>query len=426
MTAIDDRSRMQEIRARLAEQRKLRTDAHKAVKLAKEAGDVHAEAVAQDRVEMASSRIETDEALEMTILKQIAGISGGYSADSSSSFLNDPEQVSRLERLAHTNQKFSGVELGFASSAEQLCVQLNDGSWGQPKLAAGTPGVVPDSVVGRRGPFTELGIIPQPRRKLSLLDLIPTSPAEGNTVPYIVESGPFTGAAETAEGTVKPEMEIDLADGEVPVRTIANWIKANRQILADLPALQTVVQGRLSYSVFRRLEDQVVAGNGVGQNLVGIINTPGVNTVAYAAGANLADQSLAGLVAVLAAEGDADAMVLNSATLATLLTPKASGSGQYMNVPGPFSVAPGNLNLWGVPIVVSSLMPSGQILVGNFGQGARIWVREGVSVTAGLDLNDFTSNKITLLGEGRFALTITQPSFFSIVDLVSAPAGGEQ
>ena len=55
--------------------------------------------------------------------------------------------------------------------------------------------------------------------------------------------------------------------------------------------------------------------------------------------------------------------------------------------------------------MVSTAMATNKVLFGAFGQGAHIWVREAPNVIVGYDSDDLTRNKITLLGEGRFAVT---------------------
>ena len=106
---------------------------------------------------------------------------------------------------------------------------------------------------------------------------------------------------------------------------------------------------------------------------------------------------------------------MNATTLQSLLTPKASGSGEYLNSEGPFSVVPAQL--WGLPLVISTAVSAGVALVGDFSAGCHLWVREGVSVVAGLDSDDFTRNRVTLLGEGRFGVTVNVPSYFTVVHL---------
>jgi hypothetical protein len=51
-----------------------------------------------------------------------------------------------------------------------------------------------------------------------VLDLLPTGTMDNNTFPYTQESGSFATAAETAEGTAKPEAALTLTDAEASPR----------------------------------------------------------------------------------------------------------------------------------------------------------------------------------------------------------------
>ena len=49
-----------------------------------------------------------------------------------------------------------------------------------------------------------------------------------------------------------------------------------------------------------------------------------------------------------------------------------------------------------------------------------LFVGEGVTVIASdSDQDEFTRNRVALLGEGRFALAVWQPSAFAVVDLAA-------
>jgi Phage capsid family len=78
-----------------------------------------------------------------------------------------------------------------------------------------------------------------------VLDLIPVSPLDSRSFGYMQESGTWAGAAETAEGAVKPEGDVTLTDAEVVAATIAVWKKVRRQQLADVPSLQQTIEDRL-------------------------------------------------------------------------------------------------------------------------------------------------------------------------------------
>ena len=170
--------------------------------------------------------------------------------------------------------------------------------WGKPKMAAGTGDVdVPDSA--RLG--TYYGVVPQLRRPLSLLDIIPSATMDGRSFGYMPEGGSLDDAGATAEGVIKPAGDLTLEEAEVVAATIAVWVKLKRQQLADTPQLSQVVTNRLTYSCLRRLENQVVAGDGLGENILGILNTVGIGSVVFDAASALSDLTLDGIVATIPA-----------------------------------------------------------------------------------------------------------------------------
>jgi HK97 family phage major capsid protein len=316
---------------------------------------------------------------------------------SSSAVFEDEDVRRKLHAYAFGASQMGRQALGEVVSRDRLAVD------------------VAGSTASRRGDFQ--GIQPQLRRNLSILDLIPTGTMDANTFPYTQEGGAFTGAAETAEGELKPEAAITFTDAEATARTIAAWLKVQKQSLADVPALQSIIDSRLRYLVLRRLEAQILAGNGTAPNLRGILNTSGIGAVAYDASELAADQVLRGLTTVLLADAQATGIVLNPLDWQETLIAKAAGDGHYYSG-GPFSVTP--QVMWGVPLVPSSAIPQGTALVGDFDIGAMLLIREGVRVLlSDSDQDDFLRNRVTLLGEMRAALPVFRPAAFATVDLAA-------
>ena len=234
----------------------------------------------------------------------------------------NPETIQTLERLGNGSFPIGAIDLGPVSTREEFIQRMNSGSWGQPKLAAGTGDVtVPDSA--RLGPY--YGAVPQLRRPLSLLDIIPTSPMEGRSFGYMQEGGSLDDAAETAEGAVKPATDVELAEAEVVAATIAVWTKMKRQQLSDTPSLAQTINDRLVYQCLRRLENQVVGGDGVGENILGILNTPGIGDVVFDAAQALSDLTLDDIVATIQANAVPDAVVLNANDWAGMLKARLPG-----------------------------------------------------------------------------------------------------
>lgn len=258
-------------------------------------------------------------------------------------------------------------------------------------------------------------------RPLRILDLLPTQTMEGTVVPYVTESGDFDAdVAETAEGAIKPATDISLADGEARAQTVATWVKIARHVLADVPALEQTIRDRLTYKCLRRLETQVLAGDGTGSNLTGILHTIGISEPDAVTGDTPADAVLRGIRTVILSGADPDAIVLHPDDWRDQLLLRAgaadsSWKGPYLSVDGPFATPPAAL--WGVPVVVTPAITSGQVLVGSFSRGAVLFIREAIHVVLGMESDDLVRNKVTLLGELRAAVAVLQPSAFALCHL---------
>jgi hypothetical protein len=316
---------------------------------------------------------------------------GGWRAPA----LQDADLRARLAHISASKIRFGGIELGEVASRDTLVADVT-----------GTTSM-------RRGDWG--GIVPQLRRRLSVLDLLPTGTMDNNTFPYTQESGSFGTAAETPEGAAKPEAAFTLTDAEAIAATIAHWLKVRKQALADAPALQSVIDGRLRYGVLRRLEAQALNGDGAGVNMRGILQTSGLGAVLFTAGALIADQILKGITTVLLADAEATGVVLNPLDWQTALLAKATGDGHYFSG-GPFQVTP--QQMWGTPLVPSVVVPQGTALVGDFAIGAQLLIREGVQVLlSDNDGTDFTQNRVTMLAEMRAALPVFRPAAFATVAL---------
>jgi HK97 family phage major capsid protein len=308
-----------------------------------------------------------------------------------------------LERASASKSRFGSIELGEVAARDSLAADI---------------GGTTDMRLG-----TYRGILPQIFRPLRVLDLIPTGTTDGNVVPYTQEGGTFT-AAETAESAAKPEGGVTFVDATAPVQTIAAWQKIRKQALSDVAALQSIISGRLRYSVQRRLEGQVLNGDGVGSNLTGILQTSGIGSVAFDATKPLTELVLSGITGVFLADAEASGIVMNPRDWQTSLTQKANytasagvtgGSGEYIGG-GPFSVTP--QIMWGIPLLASPAIPQGTALVGDFAIGAQLLIREGVNVLfSDSDQDDFIKNRVTLLGEMRAALPVWRPVAFQKVAL---------
>ena len=254
MSVIAQRDRLGQIRERTHQAREDRARARKQLDLARGAEDHDAIAISQLAYDHADADLQLAERLESQLLGQLAGVNGNSYGRGESIFA-DPQTIETLERLGNGSFPIGAVNLGPLATLQETVAMVESGSWRGGVRAQGTSLDVPDSA--RLGPH--YGTVPQLRRRLSILDLIPASPMTGKSFGYMQEGGSY-GAREVAEGEIKPEDGMTLTEAEVVAATIAVWRKLLRQELADVPSLVQTISDRLQYSCMRRLEDQVIGG----------------------------------------------------------------------------------------------------------------------------------------------------------------------
>lgn len=416
------REQISEARDERAQKRKARDDAREAFSKADFNGPVTQSREferAQEAVRQlgaAEDRLRALEEEERDILSDM-GMSTSTADDGS--FLSDSGVRQALNEMSATTMPVGRVNLGFSSSRDAVVERF-----GMFAAAAGTFAAVGEtdlpSDTARRGPSPVGPIVSLPRRPLRLLDLIPSAPLDSGSFDYLQEMPSANAAAEMVEGAVKPTASFVFEDAEARARTIPHYTKVKRQTLADVPALESVIRNRLERGVYERLEAQIVAGDGTGENLLGLLHTTGVAAPDVSGLENTMDAVLEGIVDVLATGAIPNASLVNPRDWADALRAKASGDGQYLSV-GPFADAVERM--WSAPTIPTPAVPEGTAIVGDFAAGMTVLVREGVQVlVSDSDQDDFIRNRITLLGEGRFAVPIWQPAAFAVVDLTTVGA----
>jgi HK97 family phage major capsid protein len=251
-------------------------------------------------------------------------------------------------------------------------------------------------------------------KPLTLLDIIPVGTTDSSSVEYVQVQAVPTGAVETAELAAKPELGLTTVDATAPVRTIAGYVKLGRQALDDISGLASLINTLLPYEVRRRIEAQILNGDGVGQNLKGILQTSGIGAPAVVAGDNPADAILRAITVIVLSDGDPNFVALNPLTWQALMLMRentgGAGTGGYLFGSPGMVMAP---TIWGLATTANRTVPQTTPLVGD-ANGATLLVREGVNIkVSDADQDDFTRNRVTVLAEARVALPVWRPASFA-------------
>jgi len=250
-----------------------------------------------------------------------------------------------------------------------------------------------------------------PDRRMTIRGLLMPGTTQSGAIDYVRETLFTNSAAPVAENPSanKPQSELKFDLVTLGVKTIAHFVMASKQILADAPMLASYVDGRLRYGLAFKEEDQLLNGDGTGQNLNGLMN----QAAAYAqpAGVNVKTETmidrlrLAQLQATMA-ELPATGHVLNPTDWTSIeMTKDTQGRYIFANPTGLAGPV-----LWGLPVAESLSMKAGNFLTGAFAYAAQIFDREDATVTISTeDRDNFVKNMVTILAEERLALAVYRP-----------------
>lgn len=251
------------------------------------------------------------------------------------------------------------------------------------------------------------------RNTLRIRGLFPTGRTTSNAIWWPKQTGFTNNAATVAEGNLKPQSDLKYDNEVWTVKTIAHWVLASKQILDDVPVLQSLIDSDLRYGLDFIEDNQLLNGTGTGTDLLGAYT----NAAAFLAPFSAPGPSYTELDVLLQAIAQVDALddrfaadgiVINPLDWRKLQSLK-DDAGRYLGN-GPF----GELvqRLWQLPIIPSKAMGSRKFLVGSFRAGGHIFDREDASVEASReDSDNWRRNLVTLLGEKRMVFVIKRNLF---------------
>lgn len=283
------------------------------------------------------------------------------------------------------------------------------------KLDGGLDLLTKSTVVGDTAGTSEEGysVQPQrdprlandPRRALSLLDFLPRIRVTSNTFEYNALDSYINAANyQTTEGAIKPEGALPTALKSANIATIAHWLPASEQVLADAPALRQQIVSLLQYGIRSKLEREIIVGAGGAGQIAGLTNAG--NFTAYVAASNdtLADAVAKAQATMDAAGWRAGLVIVHPGDWRIAMTERATG-GEY--VAGSWR-NPAPPSIWGVPVVTHPAVTAGDMIVMDPSQVA-VLDRMQATVEVGRIDKQFVQNVVTLRAELRAGLAVFAP-----------------
>ncbi len=258
------------------------------------------------------------------------------------------------------------------------------------------------------------GVLMGPEQPLGVRDLFQAVSIGTNAIEYVIEKL-FTNNAgpQNGEGTAKPESGITFEKKTSPVETLAHFIPASRQVLADAPHLQGLIDGRLRYGLKLKEEQQLLHGDGTNGSLLGLVpqatafSAVGMPTVGAGQPAHTKIDYLRwAFLQVAKAQYPATFAVLSLDDWAIIQMMKTTDGAYIFGTPTDGAEP----RIWGKRVVESHSLSAGDFLAGS-GFAATVYDREEVTVRVAEQHADFfVKNMVALLCEERLGFTVERPA----------------
>lgn len=244
-------------------------------------------------------------------------------------------------------------------------------------------------------------------RAPDLLSALPAMVVDSGSVDFVELNSYSSVADEVPEGELKPEASVPTIKRTANIATIAHWVRASEQVLADEPMLMQQLGLLLGHGVAQRAEDLIVNGSNANGDIVqGLeeLGTAFIPTATHAAdrlGEAAAHLEATGFAASLIALHPADWHAIRS---------ERSTQGYVMGT----ASAPVSPNLWGLPVVTSAAVPR----FGGFVLDAAhvlLLARQSTTIEVFRDLP--TQNLLTLRAEARLGIAVLSRAAVQVVPL---------
>lgn len=257
-------------------------------------------------------------------------------------------------------------------------------------------------------------LVPFAQRTPRLADLIPVRQTNLRTINYMEETTALAGTnaqVSITEGNLKFENAMAFTARSAPVETVGTWLPVTTQQLDDVEGIQGIIENRMDLFLRLKEEDLLLNGTGTTPQLIGFQGAAASSVLSQARGTDTNIDAVFKAIQQIRVTGlaEPDAIVMHPDNFTPIALYKAT-SGEYG-----FDVTVDNagvVRLWGKVLIQSPVATSGTALVGAFREFSEIWRKMGMTVMVGLNSDDFTKNKRTILGEFREALTIYRQTAF--------------
>ena len=242
-----------------------------------------------------------------------------------------------------------------------------------------------------------------PTRTVRLLDIVSRGSADSTVISWVSQANKDGAAGQTAEGTLKNQIDFDLVVNQESLKKTTAYIKISEEMLGDVPFMQAEINNELTREILKKVELEVYSGAGTGNNLNGIFTQASAFVAATAPvavdNANLVDVLRTASTQIKIAHQDAPTYIMLHPTnvLGLLQIKRSTTDRAYIDA---LQMVAGRLSLDGIPIIETTLVTVGTYLIGDF-RKATVYDKGSLDIKVGYENDDFTKNLVTILAEWR-------------------------
>lgn len=257
------------------------------------------------------------------------------------------------------------------------------------------------------------GYFMDPNRPQNMRQIIPNGSTQSDVVRFVKESGYSNGAAAKAEGATLGQTDFDMTASSVNVEKIGTYLRISDEMLNDTPQLTSYISNRVPAKLLEVEDDQILGGNGVAPNLLGLYNS-GTNFDTSAGGAfyqsvnnaNEFDVLVAAINQLALSNYKPNFILMNPTDFHKILLLKDSQS-RYLKDQVYQGLQP---SFMGVPVIMNNEVNADSYLVGDFAASCQLWIRENLSVSFHReDGTNIRDGFVTVRCQERLALATYTP-----------------
>lgn len=245
-----------------------------------------------------------------------------------------------------------------------------------------------------------------PRRRLLVRQLLMQGRTGSDLVTYRKQTVRTNAAGMVSEEGTYQASSYGWDKATEKVKKIGHITHVSEEAMADADQLQTEIDGELRYGLDLEEENQILAGDGIGENLTGLLTeAPAFVAAAGLPNATRIDRLRLGILQVTLEDYIATSILLNPVDWAAIELLKVGGTDNRYVWGNPGT---GNTPmLWGKDVVDSNSMSAGEWLSGDLALAATYYDRQEAEVLFSTEHGtNFIEDMVTVKARKRVAMAI--------------------